>query len=971
RRGPLFRVQLLRVSDEQHLLALALHHIITDGWSTGVLLEDLVVLYQAAAAGQASTLPDLAVQYADFAVWQRGWLQGEVLERQIGYWREQLAGAPALLELPTDFPRPAAQSFRGAMVQGTLPSELAEALRELSRAEGTTLFMTLLAGYQALLARYSGQSDILVGVPIAGRLRPELASLIGFFVNTLVMRASLAEQPTVRDLLAQVRHVALDAYAHQDIPFEQLVEVLQPERTLSHTPIFQAAFTLQNTPEPSVELADLSVSAMEEGDLGVAKFDLMLSVREVADGELAFVVEYSTDLFEEATIRRMVEHYGRLLAGMAADPDQLVAAIDMLGDSERTTILNTWNATSQPYSLVPVYRIIAAQADRTPDAIALCVDSERYTYRQVLDDAYRLAHVLQARGVARGDRVGIFLGRQRWLIPALLAVHAAGAAYVPLDPAYPTERLALMAEDADLRLIISESLLIDALPHTTAVLDVTSLRAELDAYPATDPEIMVTPDDLAYVIYTSGSTGRPKGVAIPHRGLSSFIGWCAGYYPAEDFAGLVASTSVCFDLSIFEIFAPLACGGTIILVEDGLHMPPADHQPPATLLNLIPSVVGELMQMGTLPPTVRTIVLGGEASQQPLIDEIYGRTGVQRIYNGYGPTEDTVYSTSMLLQRGKTVLIGQPIANTQAYILDTELRPVPIGVVGDLYLGGDGQAWGYLGRAELTAERFVPHPLSGIGGVPSGARLYTTGDLARYRADGMIEYLGRSDHQVKIRGFRIELGEIEAALHQHPAIQQAVAACYSGPQSSADSRIAAYVVARPGQAVDSASLLAYLEQRLPRYMLPAAFIALEQLPHTPNGKVDRKALPTPDNSAALRAPYVAPQTPTEQLVARICAELLDSERVGLDDNFFLLGGHSLLATQLLTQVQAQLGIEIPLRTFFESPTVGALSRAIDVLLAGSDDEEEEDLDDLLDLVEGFSDEEVAALLAQRLQTGLA
>ncbi|GIV95377.1 MAG: hypothetical protein KatS3mg057_0034 [Herpetosiphonaceae bacterium] len=960
RSGPLFRAQLIELDDDQHLLTLVLHHIITDGWSSSVLLRDLTALYEAALAGVEPALPALPIQYADFAVWQRAWLQGETLERQISYWRRQLEGIPALLNLPTDHPRPAVQSFRGATLKGVFPASLTKALRALSRAEGTTLFMTLLAGYQALLAAYSGQKDILVGVPIAGRVQPEVEGLIGFFVNTLVMRTSFHDDLTIRELLASVRDTALDAYTHQDVPFEQLVEVLQPERTLSHTPIFQVAFALQNTPQTGAQLADLTLDTMEEGDLGVAKFDLMVSLRELPGDELAFVVEYSTDLFEEMTIRRMLDHYQRLLSAMAEDPDQAVAAIDMLSQMERTTILNTWNETYHPYPATPVYTWVAEQATRTPETVAVCVGTEQRTYRQLLDDTYRLAHVLKARGVRRGDRVGIFLTRQAHLISALLAVHAAGAAYVPLDPTYPLERLALMAEDAGLRLIISETALAERLAGISPVLDLTAVESELASQPATAPECHLTPDDLAYVMYTSGSTGRPKGVAIPHRGLSSFVAWCKTSFAKENFAGVLVSTSICFDLSVFEIFVPLSCGGTIILVENGLHMPPSDHQPPITMVNLVPSVIAEVLQQGTLPSTVRVVNLGGEASHQQLVDQIYAQTSVQRVYNVYGPTEDTVYSTWSLLEPGGQVLIGRPIWNTQAYILDSAMRPVPIGVTGELYLGGDGQAWGYFGQPALTADRFVPNPFSRT----PGTRLYRTGDLARFLPDGAIEYLGRADYQVKIRGFRIELGEIEAVLHEHPSIYQAVTAFYPGQGSSAQSRIAAYVVAKPGYTLDTAALRAHLQKRLPDYMIPSAFVAMDELPLTPNGKINRRALPKPDEGSLLRAPYVAPRTPTEEAVAELWSRLLGVEKVGMDDNFFLLGGHSLLATQLLAQIQLHFGVQVTLRSFFESPTAGALAQQVDTLLNTSDDETDE-LDELLDLVEGLSDAEVAELLARR------
>ncbi|MBA3469848.1 MAG: amino acid adenylation domain-containing protein [Herpetosiphonaceae bacterium] len=957
--GPLVRAQVLQLADDEHILALALHHIITDGWSTSLVIRDLMALYEAAMTGTAAQLPALTVQYADFAVWQRSWLGGPqgsaLLERQLDYWRHQLADMPRLLALPTDRPRPSTQSFHGAMVAATFPAALTAALRQLSRECGTTLFMTLLGGYQTLLALHSGQNDILVGVPIAGRTDPLLEDLIGFFVNTLVLRTAVDRRQTVRELLGQVREVTLDAYDHQDVPFEHLVEILQPERTLSHTPIYQVAFALQNTPHHQGSPAGLTLELVREGDLGVAKFDLMFSLRETADGRLDIVVEYSTDLFDPATIERMVAQYQQLLQAMAADPDQPLAAITLLTPAEQHLIIHELNQTAQAYSPAPLPVLVAQQAARTPAALAICAGAERRTYQELVDDVHRMAQALHKHGVRRGDRIGILMQRHIDLIPTLLAVQAAGAAYVPLDPTYPNERLMVMVNDANLRMVIADPSLLERLPTQVSMVDRQALAAESATQSAEPIDLGLTLDDLAYVIYTSGSTGRPKGIAIPHRGLSAFVDWTKTHLDLQDFCGVVASTSVCFDLSIFEFFAPLVVGGTVILVENGLHMPPPDHQPPATMVNLVPSVMAEVLQQGLLPATVRTINLGGEAATQHLVNQIHAQTAVTNLYNLYGPTEDTVYSTWCRLEAGQPIMIGRPITNTQAYVLDSALRPVPIGVIGSLYLGGDGQAWGYLGKPAQTAEAFVPHPFS----QRPGSRLYQTGDLARMRADFSIEYLGRADSQVKIRGFRVELGDIETTLLQHPAVAQAAAAAHKQPDLGM--QLVAYIAAKPGQTPEPAALSSYLQTRLPGYMIPSAFVLLERLPLTLNGKIDRRQLPAPDETLILREPYVAPGTATEASLAAIWAELLGIEQIGTRDNFFLLGGHSLLATQLLAHVHSRLGANVALRTFFEAPTVAAMAEHIDTLLEAVSAEEDAIL---LDQIESLSDEDVAALLAR-------
>lgn len=956
--GPLFRSMLIQTQNDEHLLLFVLHHVITDGWSTTVLIQDFMQLYELVHHNHEAALPPLPIQYADYAVWQRSWLQNDELDAQVIYWREQLANAPALLPLPTDRPRPAAQSFIGTTFSSTIPAAITKKLQTLSRNEGVTLFMTLLAGYQTLLAKYSGQEDILVGTPIAGRVQPELENLIGFFVNTLVMRANVTPAITVKELLAQVRETALAAYAHQDVPFEYLVEVLQPERTLSYTPIYQVAFALQNTPTHHLELTDLSIDVREEGDIGVAKFDLMLSVREMPDHSLRLFAEYSTDLFDESTIRRMLNHYQKILRAMAEYPNELVSEINLLSEEEQNLVLNKWNATTKPYQLTPIYQFVYAQAEKSPNAVAIVCGETSITYAELITRVHQITAALRCHGVKRSHLVGIFLERTIDLVPSILAIHAVGAAYVPLDPMYPLERLSVMIEDANLKLMVSDNAVKNHIPDIqTPILDLATVEI-VENFDEKMAVFSPTPDDLAYVMYTSGSTGKPKGVAVPHKSLSSFVLWAKDNFPLEICKGTVAATSVCFDISIFEIFLPLVCGGTVILLENALALSSYQNEPPITLLNIVPSAMGELLQQNAIPNTVKVVCLGGEASTQPLVNEIFAKTSALHVYDVYGPTEDTVYSTWGPLHANRQVLIGKPIANTQVYILDKMMNPVPIGVVGDLYLGGDGQAWGYLGKPGLTAVSFVPHPFS-----QQGQRLYKTGDMARFLSDGSIEYLGRTDHQVKVHGFRVELDEIRTVLLEHPGISQAIITTYRNEHDNTGSRLAAYVVVHNNEPLNATDLRSHLQAHLPNYMIPSTFTQMESLPQTLNGKIDRRALPKPTKDNLLQIPYTPPTTATQEFIANLWSSFLKVDKIGIHDNFFLLGGHSLLATQLLTHIHSQLNVEIPLRFFFEKPNVEALAQYVDDrsedLHQPSTDEE------LLDMIESLSDAEVVKLLARQ------
>nr|QEO74053.1 condensation domain-containing protein [uncultured bacterium] len=924
--GPLLRTQLLKLSEEEHIALLTMHHIISDGWSLGVLVREVGALYEAFAAGTESTLRELSVQYADYAVWQREWLQGDVLDEQLGYWREQLRGAPAVLELPTDRPRPRQQSYRGAAHGFTLGAELSRDIKELNRQEGTTLFMLLLAAWQVLLSRYSGQSDISVGTPIAGRTHAETEDLIGFFVNTLVLRTDLSGNPSFREVLRQAREVCLGAYAHQDVPFERLVEELQPAREMSHSPLFQVMLILQNAPERVLELSGLRLSnAVRENT--TAKFDLELAVQEVGD-DLHGTFTYNTDLFDASTIERLVSHFKQLLQGIISHPNWHISRLPLLREGERQQLLREWNATGREYAGTHLlHELFEQQLERTPHAIALIFNQERLTYTELNARANQLAHELRVLGVAPEVTVGVLMERSVEMVVALLAVLKAGGAYLPLDPAYPAERLRFMLEDAAAPVLLTQQRLRERLPaHTAQVVyvDAEETVTELSRHGTLSPHSGVRPANLAYLIYTSGSTGTPKGVAITHHSAAIFCYWAREVFSPAELAGVLASTSVCFDISVYELFVPLASGGAVILAENALELPGLAAASEVTLINTVPSAMTELVRMGAVPESVRVVNLAGEALGRPLVDKVYAGGQVEKVWNLYGPTEDTVYSAASLVERGsgRAPRIGRPIAQTQAYVLDAEGEPTPIGVAGELYLGGQGLARGYRGRAELTAERFVPDRYSERG----GGRLYRTGDVARWVANGEIEYLGRADRQLKVRGFRIELGEIEAVLAGHAQVRDCVVVVREA--APGDLVLVAYVVAE-GEAATAGELRRHLREKLPEHMVPQAFVELDEIPLTPNGKVNHSALPALDSARRAEAEFVEPQGMVEERLAAIWSEVLRVSKVGAEDNFFELGGHSLLATQVISRVREAFKVEVPLRALFEQPTVRQLAAEIE------------------------------------------
>ena len=923
----MFRTTLLELGQEEHVLFLLMHHIASDGWSLGVLFRELSILYEAFSAGKSSPLPDPAIQYADFAAWQRQRLQGEALEKQLSYWKQQFNGFSPMSVLPTDRPRPAEQTFRGARQSFMIPATLAEELRAIARREQVTLFMTLLAAFKVFLYRYSGEDDIVVGTPIAGRNRAEVEGLIGFFVNTLVLRTGLSGDLTFRELLGRVREVALGAYAHQDLPFEKLVEELQPERDLSRNPLFQVMFALQNVPRHTLKLAGLEVSSVAVGT-GTAKFDLSLSVLEEQRGGLRASLEYNTDLFDAATTERMLGHWRNLLEGVVADPEQRISELPLLTQAERHQLLVGWNETKTDYPNDKcIHELFEAQVEQSPDAVAVVFEDKALTYGELNRRANQLAHYLRKLGVGPEARVGICVERSLEMVIGLLGILKAGGAYVPLDTTYPRERLSFMLSDARVQVLLTQRQLFESLPVHGAQIVCVDSEWEVIARGNEDNAInAVRPENLAYVVYTSGSTGAPKGVQITHGSVVNFLNSMRQRPGLTDQDILVAVTTLSFDIAGLELYLPLSVGARVEILSreatsDGKQLLEKLDTSGATVMQATPATWRLLLEAGWRGSPLLKILCGGEALPRELAAQLATRGS--SLWNLYGPTETTIWSAFKEVEVGRGVVtIGRPIGNTEIYILDSDLQPVPVGMSGELYIGGKGLARGYLGHSDLTAEKFVPNPF----GKKAGARLYRTGDLARYCANGKIEFLGRVDHQVKVRGFRIELGEIEATLEEHPAIKAAVVAARErGPD---DTRLVAYYLLNHLEPEPTVSeLRAYVRTKLPEYMVPAAFVTLDRLPLTPSGKVDRRALPDPDGlHVAESAGYVAPRTAMEELIAKIWQELLGVERVGVHDNFFDLGGHSLLSMRVIARIERESGQRIsPREILFQ--TLGQLAAA--------------------------------------------
>jgi amino acid adenylation domain-containing protein len=919
--GPMVRGHVLRLGVEDHVLLLTMHHIVSDAATRGIFQREMLALYVAFKQGRPSPLAELPIQYADYAGWQRKWLDGEILEKQLAYWRRHLDGAPTALALPTDRPRPPVQSHRGDRRSVTLPSALLDGLKELSRREGTTLFMTLLAATYALLHRYSGQQDILVGTPVLNRSRRETENLIGFFVNTLVLRAHPAREVVFRDLLHEVREVCLGGYAHQDIPFERLIQSLAPDRDLGRSPLFQVMFTLETIrAERGAAASGLRARPMN-APTTTSKFDLTIGAVD-APGGLGLGVEFNVDVFDASTIERMLGHLQALLEGVVADPGQALEALPLLGEAERQQILVEWNATSQPIPEgVALHQLVEQQVDRAPDAVAIVFGLERVTYRRLDAWANAIAQRLRARGVGPGVLVGLSVHRSAALVAAMLGILKAGGAYVPLDPAYPKARLAQILEQARTPVILVDEPAARALPeHAAELLLVDEPKegegeGEGEGAEAARLDGAATPRDLAYVLFTSGSTGTPKGVAIEHRSAVALVTWARRIFSDAELAGVLFSTSISFDLSVFEVFVTLAAGGKLIVAVNALELPTLPAAPEVTLINTVPSAMTELVRERSVPALVQTVCLAGEPLPASLAAAIHAEPKIEKLYNLYGPTEDTTYSTFMLARRdGTAPTIGRPIDNGTAYILGPTLEPVPIGVAGEIYLGGAGLARGYLHQPEMTSARFVPSPF-----VP-GERLYRTGDLGRFRGDGEMEYLGRIDHQIKLRGFRIELGEIEAVLRKAAGVRDAVVVARE--DQPGDRRLVAYVALAEGADAASLNLRGFVKEKLPEHMVPSVVVTLPALPLTANGKVDRAALPAPSRDAGSPPTgIVAPRDALEARIVNVWRQVLGVSRVGITDSFFDLGGHSMLAVRMTSELKKAVGRTISLLSLFEAQTI--------------------------------------------------
>jgi amino acid adenylation domain-containing protein len=913
--GPLARARLYRLADDHHLLLLNLHHAVTDGWSSGVLLRELAALYGAFARGEPSPLPEPELHYADFAEWQREQVE-VLLGPQLDWWRRALAGAPALLELPTDRPRPPVHDGRGATELFRLPAEVASGVHALARTHGSTPFMVLLAGFQALLGRWARQDQVVVGTPVAGRTRPETRDVVGFFVNTLALRGDLSGDPTFDELLRRVRETVLGAFANQDLPFEKLVEELNVPRSAAHAPVFQAMFVLQNTPEVSLDFRGLQVERAEM-DGGASPFDLQMGLAEQG-GEIAGGLQYAGALFDRATIQGMIAQYRTLLAAACADPSLRLAALPLLDEAEAAEALRAGNRTDAPYAAIPLHALVAAQAARTPDAAAVACRGRTLTYAQLEDRANRLARRLAALGVARGGVVAISMERSIDLLASMLAVWKAGAAYVPVDPAYPEDRRACMLADSGAALVLADAASAPGVPAAAERIVVVD-RLELADEDASAPAVEVDADDLAYVIYTSGSTGNPKGVMVPHRGVANFLASMAREpgIGADDV--LVAVTSLSFDIAVLELLLPLAAGAKVVVATrdeamDAGRLSRLLEGAGATAMQATPATWRLLAGSGWAGKADLAILCGGEALPPELARELLPRG--RGLWNLYGPTETTIWSSVQRVESADAVHLGRPIANTRLYVLDAALRPCPAGVPGELFIGGDGVVRGYLRRPALTAERFVPDACSGR----PGARLYRTGDLVRRRADGALEFLGRTDFQVKVRGFRIELGEIEARLAEHPAVRQAVAVVRE--DTPGDARLVAYVVPA-GDPPGTDVLRRALAERLPDHMVPGAYVMLDALPLTPNGKVDRRALPAPEARRDLAGGFVEAATEAERTIAGIWREVLGTDRVGVEDTFFDLGGNSLSLIRLAQKLAEVMGSTATAVDLFRYPTVRA------------------------------------------------
>ncbi len=936
--GPLLRVGLWKIGNGETLFSMSAHHLVADFWSLALIVKHLGNFY---GAGEDH---EIAGEYAQFVADEKIFLDSEDGKKAAAFWRGQLSGELPVLELPFDFPRPAMQTFNGETAHFRIDSATVEKLKNLSRDSRTTLFTTLLAAYKVLLYRYTNQTDIIVGTPTAGRENPAYRNLVGFLVNPVAVRSFPEARLSFIEYLAKVKNMFLDILKNRSFPFLQVVENAAKTIDPSRPPIFQTMFILQQSPQR--ELSDLTKWAqgeaggkLELGNLTLesvetpqkySQFDLSLMIAAGRDGELSAAIQYNSDLFKPQTIERIGRNFGKLLAAIAENARQSIAELDLLDEREYEQAVFGWNATERVYqSDALIHELFEKQAAASPQNIAVSTGKKQLTYRELNEQANALAAYLRKRGVVTEDCVGVCLDRTEKLIVVLLGILKAGAAYIPLDPAYPKNRLDLMLADSGAKFVVIESRRRGFAPSFSEIIELDAVADELQKAANENSAIVVNARSLAYIIYTSGSTGQPKGVAIEHRNVCALIDWAKTVYSSEDTKKVLASTSICFDLSVFEIFFTLSRGGQIHLVENALELISAENLSDVTLINTVPSAMIELCRHEKIPAATRIINLAGEPLLSHLVEKVYANRQIERLYNLYGPSEDTTYSTFALIGKNETrnPVVGKPISNTTVYLLNERGQPVPLGAVGEIYLGGDGVTRGYFNQPHRTAEKFVPDHLSG----KSGARLYKTADLARFSENGDLIFLGRSDHQVKIRGFRIELGEIETLLGRHPAVKENIVTAHVSENTSEKS-IAAYVVPNDGAASKSA-LQAYLGEHLPAYMIPANFVFLEALPLTPNGKIDRKSLPAPVEAETPAADFL-PRTPVEEIVANELAGILGGKNIGIYANFFEHGGHSLSATRAAYRLRQVFQVEIPLRVIFERPTAAALAAYIEQEVEG-------------------------------------
>jgi amino acid adenylation domain-containing protein len=932
--GPLIRASLLRIAPSRHVVLFTLHHIVSDEWSQGILIEEVGAFYTAFAQDAKPAMRPLAIQYGDYAAWQREMLQGEVLQKQLHYWRGQLGGMNSALALPTDRPRPPVQTFAGQNYRVTLDAEVGRRARELARQESATVYMVLLAAFNVLLWRYSGQKDIVVGTPIANRTREETENLIGFFVNNLVLRTEIQEHRSFLDLVRKVREITLGAYAHQDISFEKLVEELNPERDLSRSPLFQVLFTLQNASRRPLAMPGLKVHGIEAENL-TSKFDLTMFVTELPSGELESVMEYNTDLFNQDTIARMAGHWQMLVRGVVTGADGAVGDLPFLTAAERHQIVAGWNQTRRTYPREEtLLHLFEEDVKKYPNHLAVVFEEKSLSFAALNRQANQLARYLQSKGVGPERLVGICMERGMEMMVGLLGIWKAGGAYVPMDPAYPASRLKHMVDDCGAQLLLTQERLAAALPQTSCELVYLDRDwPQVARYSEENLEVPTDPENLAYVIYTSGSTGRPKGVMVRHGNLVNFgVGMDDCLAPRQPGTWL-AVTSLSFDISVLELLWTLSRGFRVIIQAGGVagEVEPVLEQivrHEVTHFQCTPSMAGLLLlhpKAESALGRLQKMLVGGENLPLHLGQRLKPMVGGQLI-NMYGPTETVIWSSSWALPEDMaTVAIGSPLANTQLYILDERMEPLPVGATGELYIGGDGVARGYLTRPELTAERFVPDHLSHA----SGERLYRTGDLTKYRADGTIEYLGRVDQQIKLRGHRIELGEIESVLAAHEMVREA--AVVVRDDAGADRQLVGYIVWKAATEDSKSlpgtdSLREFLRGKLPDYMVPAVIVELDQMPLTPNGKLDRRALPKPQGSMRRqRVEFVAARNELENKIAGVWQNILQLEQAGIHDNFFDLGGHSLLLARLSMELHQALGRDISVVDLFRYPSIAAFA----------------------------------------------